>query len=158
MSLVTDGSIPSSPAGLSLTVELAVSLYATMKVFLDVKPPKNPNGAKDLEILQERIRTFGIAAEKEEAAEKRNGSGNPMPDDNSASAIIEKEARGALRKILNQPTKVALTTNFGYDKVSKLIKKFSAEYLTEDSAMLQVFKEHIELHYFEDRYPNKVRH
>ena len=154
MSLITpDGSIPSIPARLSLTVGSAVSLYAVLKDFLDVKPPENPCGAKDLTDLQEHIREIGIAADAEEL------SGNhPTPDDSSSSDSIEKKARRAIKKILNQPTHVALTTKAGDDKIIELIKDFSFDYLTKDSGMIDVFKEYTELSYFSDKYPNRVRH
>jgi hypothetical protein len=166
VSLIADGSIPSISAGLSLTVGSAVSLYAVLKDFLDVKPPENLSGAKDLAVLQEQIRNIGIDAleeEKKEDAEKLldrigNGSGNPTPDDSNTSDMIEKKARGALKQILNPPTKVALATKAGDEKIIELIKSFSADYLTKDSGMIEIFKDYTELRYFADVYPNRVRH
>ena len=118
-----------------------------------MKPPENPSGAKDLADLQEHIREIGIAADAEEL------SGNhPTPDDSSSSDSIEKKARRAIKKILNQPTHVALTTKAGDDKIIELIKGFSFDYLTTDSGMIDVFKEYTELSYFSDKYPNRVRH
>ena len=151
--IIPHGLIPSIPAGLSLTLESVVSLYATFKNFLDVKPPpESPCGAKDLLVLQEHIRNIGIAANAEKGPE------NSTPDDSCSSGKIEKKARGAIKKILNQPTHLALTTKNGDDKIIELIKGFSFDYLTKDSGMIEGFKEYTEIRYFSDKYPNRVRH
>lgn len=162
MSLITEGSIPSIPV-LFLTVGAAVSLKATLEELLDVEPPDNPDGAKDLESLKEQIRKIGIGALEEEAADKflgliGKGSTNRTPNDSSSSDMIEKGARGALKKILNHPTKVALITDTGDERIIELIKGFSGNYLRNESGMINVFKEYSELIYFSDRYPGKVRH
>jgi hypothetical protein len=149
--------IPSIPE-LFLTVGSVISLKATLKELLDVKPPKDRSGAKDLASLQEQIRKIEIGALEEEAAEKLmgrigKGSASRTPDD---SSTLEKGFRGALNNILNPPTKVALNTDSGDEKVIQLLKSFSDDYLKKDSEMIHVFKEYIELIYFGDRYPGKV--
>jgi hypothetical protein len=160
VSITTKRSIPSIP-GLFLTVGSVVSLRDTLQELLDVKPPKNPSWAKDLASLQDQIRQIGIGAKTEEAAEKMlgsigKGSANRTPDDSQSSDILEQGVRGALKKILNPPTKVALT-DAGDEKVIDLIQEFCEGFLKKDSEIIQVFKEPFELIYFGDRYTGKVR-
>jgi hypothetical protein len=140
---------------------LVVSLKAALKKLLDVKPLKNQRGAKDLASLQEQIRKIGIGALKEQAADNflgriGKGSANRTLDNSNPSDMIEKGARGALKKTLNHPTEVALITDAGDEKVIELIKAFFTNYLTKDSGMIHVFKEYIELIFFGDQYSLKI--
>jgi hypothetical protein len=139
------------------------SLRDTLQELLDVKPPKNPSWAKDLASLQDQIRQIGIGAakeEEEEAAEKLlgsigKGSANRTPDDSESSDVLEQGVRGALKTILNPPTKVALETDSKDENVVDLIREFCDGFLKQDSEIIQVFKEPFELVYFGDRYPGK---
>jgi hypothetical protein len=153
---MTENSIPFIPE-LFLTVESLISLKATLKELLDVKPPTDASGAKDLASLQDQIRKIGTGALEEKFAEKLlgsigKGSANQGPDESK----LEKGVRGTLKKILNPPTEVALQTDYGDEKVIKLLKAFSDDYLKKDSEMIKVFTEYIELTYIGDRYPGKV--
>jgi hypothetical protein len=128
-----------------------------LEELLDVAPPDNPSGKKDLESLQDQIRKIGIGALEEEAAEKflssiGKGSAKSGPDETE----LEKGFRGALKKALNPPTEVALQTDSGDEKIIELLKAFSDDYLKKDSEMIKVFTEYVELTYFGDRYPGKV--
>jgi len=134
------------------------SLELVLKDLLDQKPPDCARGVRDLESLQEQIRRIGNRADEEEAADKLSGSigkgsANRTPDD--ASSMIEKGARGALKKVLNSPTKDALATDAGDEKLIELITEFSKEFLAIDSERSYVFKEYLEMVYFGDRYTGK---
>jgi hypothetical protein len=157
VSIITEHSIPSIPE-LFLTVGSFLSLKVTLEELLDVVPPDHVSGKEDLTSLQDQIRKIGIGALKEEAAEKLlgsigKGSANREPDESK----LEKGVRGTLKKALNPPTKVALQTDSGDEKVIELLKAFSDDYLKKDSEMIKIFKEYTELTYFGDRYPEKVR-